>query len=1118
MEDYTASISKGFSIALKALVPYEYEELKAVYGSNWWSYGVYPLIRDDFKRDYPEKGTDEELLSKIDMALALRIMDQNWQDIFRRKLSKETRSWVKETAVYRNKDAHKSVDGGLTQIETTRCLETLALICAQIDNDAEAELQKLVRIVRYGSAEGSAGKKVVLKVVPKTNGPKDLPSWRSIIAPHPDVAEGRYRNAEFAADLSQVARGLASFEYLDPVEFFSRTYVTEGLKNLLVQALQRVTGKGGEPVIELKTAFGGGKTHSMLALYHMLGGRITIDRVPHLKSVLEASGLSSFPIAHIAVIVGTALAPASFRRPADMPGIQINTVWGEIAYQLAKSVGKPNLYDIIKESDRKGVNPGSETLAKLFKAVGPCLLLMDELVAYGRTLYGRKDLPAGTYENFLTFIQSLTEAACECPNCLLVASIPESDNEIGGEVGQAVLEQLTHYFARKEAVWKPVASNEGFEVVRRRLFQTCTLPEKRDEVCEAYFKMYRSDKDRFPAECGDEAYLKRMKDCYPIHPEVFDRLYDDWATLEKFQKTRGVLRLMAAVINDLWSNGDSNPMIMPASIPIGTQVVKEELLRYLPGNTWEPIVDTEIDGKKSIPASLDSSPNYNVMSAARRVSRSLFFGSAPSEGMTRNRGLTKPQLALACGQPGDSMFKYDDALKDLLDRLSFLYSTPTNDRFWYDTRPTLRKMMEEKAGRVERDQALDEIKAVLRNTNSYASFAGVHICPATSLDIVDTMEARLVIVDPRITYDRSDSSVQDRALAYMQDVLASKGSGPRLYKNMLIFSMADNRKLGDSVDEAKKLIAWKQIYAERDTKGLNASDIKTVEEGVKNSERTLKARILQTYCWMFSPAINPENSLKDIVLSPREISVSDSITASVEREAKQNEFLITKYAPITLRMAMDSYIWKDRDYFQIKDLWKCFCSYCYLPRLTSQRVFDDAVVDGLRGKDYFALADGFLDDKYVNLRFDSFGLKDSDILVKPDVARVEIAREEMKAAEEENYPEGTSDNPGTPYGPTTTPPEQPAGPFGGQTAVSPTTQDTSFYLTTKVDPSRATRDVGRIVDEVITYLQSIRDARVDISLEVHADFRPGALTSDKKRTVEENCRTLHITDCGFDKD
>ena len=233
------------------------------------------------------------------------------------------------------------------------------------------------------------------------------------------------------------------------------------MAGLLTESLQRLEGIGGEPVIQLKTAFGGGKTHSMLALYHMVHSISSIDRIPSLKPILERVGLEKPPHANVAVLVGTAMDPTRKKNPANLPGYTVNTIWGEMAYQLVTSAGRPDLYAIIRDADRKGVSPGSENLKNLLNECGHCLILMDELVAYAKKIYGVDGLPAGSYDNFITFIQEITEAARASDNSIVVASIPESEIEIGGEAGKTALTTIEHTFGRMEAIWKPVAANEG---------------------------------------------------------------------------------------------------------------------------------------------------------------------------------------------------------------------------------------------------------------------------------------------------------------------------------------------------------------------------------------------------------------------------------------------------------------------------------------------------------------------------------------------------------------------------------------------------------------------------------------------------------------------------------
>lgn len=318
-------------------------------------------------------------------------------------------------------------------------------------------------------------------------------------------------------------------------------------------------------------------------------------------------------------------------------------------------------------------------------------------------LYGKDDLPAGTYDNFVTFIQEITEAARASENSLVVASIPQSDIEIGGTAGQKVLETIEHTFGRMEAIWKPVAANEGFEVVRRRLFLKCKDPEARERVCEAFSKMYQDNSDSFPLEAKELDYKKRLISSYPIHPEVFDRLYEDWATLENFQRTRGVLRLMAAVIHALWMANDASAIIMPGSIPLDTSNVRDELLRYLP-ETWNSIVDSEIDGKESIPYQKDQSNSYyGQRMACRRVARTVMLGSAPSTAAMRDqgiRGIEISRIMLGTVQPGENVATFRDALNTLHGSLSYLYNNPNGNRYWYDTKPTLKKVAEDRATQV----------------------------------------------------------------------------------------------------------------------------------------------------------------------------------------------------------------------------------------------------------------------------------------------------------------------------------------------------------------------------------------------------------------------------------
>ena len=314
-------VTEGLQALTGVLAPYVARELRTKHADEWWPRGVFDVLYENQRRDLPAAGEDDALIARLDPARCLLLMDLHWNDLFRRKLSREHRTWVKELMATRNKWAHAGLVD-MADEDAWRALDTMTRLVEQIDAEATERLRALARTVRYGTegpstsvvswgsadsadsadatdmadpagATGSAGSPDavsaspgrpaasvrqggggtppagVLAAVPR----RGLRPWREVAIPHPDVAAGRYRQAEFAADLSQVARGRAEAEYQDPIEFFARTYLTVGMRGLMVQALRRISGQGGEPVIQLKTAFGGGKTHSLLALYHLLRGR-----------------------------------------------------------------------------------------------------------------------------------------------------------------------------------------------------------------------------------------------------------------------------------------------------------------------------------------------------------------------------------------------------------------------------------------------------------------------------------------------------------------------------------------------------------------------------------------------------------------------------------------------------------------------------------------------------------------------------------------------------------------------------------------------------------------------------------------------------------------------------
>lgn len=1107
-------VQKGFRILHPLMAGYIAQEMSREYKSGWWQEVLTSL--GDQGWDLPSSGDWSELVDSLDVANCLRLLDRQWGALFRKHMLKDRRAFANELMGVRNRVSHAGSQD-MSQDDAERALDTMARLCEDFDLEGADEIRALLRELRYGSSEGSTSVTQASPAPQPAKGKTDvgvltyisgsrLPSWREIIEPHPDVAQGRYLNTDFAVNLDDVSKGGGPYEYRDPVEFFARTYITEGIKGLLIQTAKRLGGKDGEPVLQLKTAFGGGKTHSLLALFHMARGGVSPDKLPNLKAVLDEAGIDSLPSAKVAVIVGTAIDPARSRRPVNLSGVTINTLWGEMAAQLAIAAGDPKLYDYVKEADKKGVSPGSVALKDLFDACGPCLVLMDELVAYAKKIYGIDGLPSGSFDNFISFIQEITEAASASKNSMVVASIPESAIEVGeGEGGQKALEAIEHTFGRKESIWKPVAASEGFEVVRRRLFLDCKKTEERDRVCAAFSQMYQENQGDFPIDAKEVEYRNRMVSCYPIHPEIFDRLYEEWATMERFQRTRGVLRLMAAVIHELWMANDASAMIMPGSLPLDIPVVKEELIRYLP-ETWNAIIDSEVDGKNAVPYLLDKSTiRYGQKMAARRVARTIMLGSAPTNRAQNIRGIETSRICLGVIQPGENIADFRDALNTLRGSLSYLYADTSGNRYWYDTRPTLRKTAQDRSSQIAGSEVEYEIEKRLRDLRKEGPFAGLHICPASSSDVSDEQAVRLVILRPADTFKQG--KLDSPAIKKAVEILTMRGSAPRTYRNMLAFVAPDQTLLPNLQKAVSDLLAWESIKTDSTRLNLDAAQNVETASNISRCNDAVNSRLKEVYCWLLVPSIDTGDS-KTIGWDVDRLVGVEPIVSKAAAKMLQNEQIIVKWAPALLKMELDNLLWKDDTHIQVKKLWDYLTTYCYLPRLANFSVLEATIRAGVASDESFAIASSVNGDRFVELKYNTPILEvyPSDYLVKVLNALKQLnqERDNPSGGKLDDKPNGGI--PGSGNNPVVDPPITPVA----------EDKDTRFYMSVKLDNTRVIRDLQKYLDEVISHISAVDNCEMELTLEVSAHAQDG-FPQGTIRTVSENCRTLHVGSFGFDK-
>ena len=930
----------------------------------------------------------------------------------------------------------------------------------------------------------------------------NLKPWREVAVPHEDVHKGTFQQAEFAADITQVHQGRASAEYQDPVLFFQRTFITEGMALLLDSVARRMAGKGGDPVIQLQTAFGGGKTHTMLAVLHMTGGKAATSDMAGVPAILDKAGVLTLPAARVAVLDGINLSP---NQPRKVNGHQLRTLWGELAWQLGGAEG----YARVADSDASGTSPGKEVLTALLHDHAPCVILVDELVAYIRQFDEGKTLTGGSYGANLSFIQALTEALKAVPSAVMLASLPESEREAGSDRGVEALKALEHHFGRVQAIWKPVATEEAFEIVRRRLFAEIRDPAAKDKVCRAFADHYVTHAADLPGETQEGQYLERMRAAYPIHPEVFERLYKDWSTLPNFQRTRGVLKLMAKVIHRLWQDNNQDLLLMPGNLSLYDGTVRSDLTAYLPPG-WDPVLERDVDGERSEPALIEQNEQrFGAVQACRRVTRSIFLGSAPTGSNETARGLETARIVLGSLQPGQAPHVFEDALGRLEGRLTYL--SKGNARWWLDVRPNLRQEMEERKKRFDEFTIKDEIRQALTRVMGANPFDAVHYFTPDS-DIPDNWDLRLVILSPDSPWTRSGpNAARDQALR----ILRSRGEQPRQKQNRLLFLAADTDQVSRLKDTVRVLLAWRSIEADiKDYRlTLDNQQARQATQSREQAQDTLLRLVREAYRWLVAPIQLPKKGggVGELEWEPHALNAAAAgLGRELDRVVVENELVIQEWAPIHLGKLLQQWYWKDdTPEVEAVDVWQHTCEYLYLPRLAKSTVLQTTIAAGASSPDFFGLAYGKTDDGYqgFSLGRSTSPLMNELLLIEPGHAAKHEAR--MRAAQAaaalidggQPQPGQTGTIPPSGGSSTTTPAPTPTAPSQPR--------PTRYFGTVDLDPVKASLQFSTLVSELVELFSTTPGTSVRIRVDIEAEDSRG-FAEGTVRAAKENSRTLKV--------
>ena len=656
-----------------------------------------------------------------------------------------------------------------------------------------------------------------------------VPTIFKTCRPRTDVLKGRIAEADFAADLAQVILGKGNEEYLNPGRFFSNTYPTRGLKNLLANVCRRLNGIGGEvaAIFRLDTSYGGGKTHGLIALTHAARGMHGVSKVQ------EFVDPSLIPKDHvrIAAFDGENADPANGRDMGE--GVLAHTPWGEIAYALAGKDG----YARVRNSDLSRIAPGAETLRELFGGE-PTLILLDELSVYLRKV---RNIEGARYQ-LTAFLTSLFKAVEGSPNAALVYTLAIGKDgratDAYTEENQFIADNMAEaesVSARKATLLNPTEEDETVQVLRRRLFESIDDASV-EAIVEAYRNLWLTNRDSIADEAARSETFETFRSSYPLHPEVLETLTGKTATLGNFQRVRGMLRLLARTISHLWKEKPSDATAIHLHhIDPGYEPIRQEIVTRLGQTAYVPAIANDVassgTGKRALAQEIDNKFHSGMPPYAVYTARTIFLHTLAFNDPLK--GLSPEQLCYSVLCPAMDITFIEEARKKFIADSAYLDDRPGAPmRFLAEA--NLRQIIRREeqyvdAGEV-RAELNDRIRQIFRGkTFDLTAFPGG---PYDVPDEVGNGRPELAILSyDGVTVGGSIESVPE-LIERIFSRKGSEGSALRVLRNNLAFVVADDARKNETRRRTHQRLALRELKKPERIIDLGVCAAESLQDGM----------------------------------------------------------------------------------------------------------------------------------------------------------------------------------------------------------------------------------------------------------------------------------------------
>lgn len=707
--------------------------------------------------------------------------------------------------------------------------------------------------------------------------------WHKVIDPREDLRENKPLDAaEFAVHLDQVRDGYAPDDYKIPELFFERTYLTTNLTRLAAEVISRLSGEvhGANAVFNLTTQFGGGKTHALTLLYHLATHGPEALQWFGVDRLLKAAASHTIPKATTAVFVGTEFDSLNGRGGNDGTPLR-KTPWGEIAYQLRGEAG----LNLLAEHERQLTAPAGDVIRELLPADQPCLILMDELINYMS-----RNRKYGLADQLYNFLQSLAEAARGREKVVLVVSLPKAANEMTPE-DESDYQRFIKLLGR---VSKPVAiasETEVSEIIRRRLFEWDRSAIDQDGrmilnadakiVCKAYAQwvvQYRNLLSEFPFDSAQQEF----EAAYPFHPAVFSLFQRKWRSLPQFQQTRGILKLLAQWVSEVYTESYRrsyrDPLIGLGTAPLNNLSFRDTVCQQLHEDRLKAVITTDICGRPDAHADyLDQQAEEDTKKKRlyRKVATAILFES--NGGQTDARA-SLPEVRLAVGEPDMDIGEVEPCLDHLVD--SCYYLSAQGQKYSFSVRPNLNKLLADRRASIPTQWVEERVHKEVELVFAKGSTLGLDrkYFPTASNEIPNRPLVTLVVAAPEQSYQNVE------VLKLIKTLTNEYGVSYRSFKNALIWCVADSSSAAVLYAEARKLLALEAIEDDEDA-DFDETQRKQLAETKKRAERDMREAVWRAYRYLI--LLGKDNELRYIDLGLVHSSAANTLVDLIVRELKQ---------------------------------------------------------------------------------------------------------------------------------------------------------------------------------------------------------------------------------------